>query len=341
MKETKITIDTRILHTPGFNENHNWVFTKLGQYLGAYEDRFPSIAKLQKWTGWGKNKVIKVTDELNEMGLILKTVRYRKSGGNSSNEYKINTKLVRYVVETCYDGVTFTGEEEDQNPEPQTSIPAVSQNQTPQHIVSEKLPETPNVLLDGVPKSNTAVSQNQTLILSNNISLNTLLENSEKKINSENQELTPEQEPPTNLKDKIKNAIKSSEHYQSNIRAIKNAIEIQDCSSRIDEEALEDMAETIIQGKKPIESINIRNYLEIGYKKAISNQFTRERNLRNADYRSKKSQPSYFEKAKIDQDNLKATNEMNESTKAKIRDIAEQTRQKVIQNRAALEYQPY
>jgi hypothetical protein len=120
-----IQIDEKITQIPNFNENCLWLLFKMTQVKMNYENTHPKLATLEKWTGWEKKKILRVIDLLVSLDLLKVEKRWKKNGGQNSNEYKITTKMLSYIVGA--DGTTFV-DEIDENNESQNGTFNESQN---------------------------------------------------------------------------------------------------------------------------------------------------------------------------------------------------------------------
>ena len=253
-KVTHIAFDANMFHNQELNENHIWFLSKLALYLGQYDSMIPRNATLQKWTGWGKNKVIKVCDELVEMGYLKVDQRFRKSGGCTSNSYQIVTKQIKITSEQTFEGENIEITDED----PKSATLEIPKQPTLDVVPSEQ-PETPNVLPIAVPKSNGAPSQNQTQLDSNNISFITPLENSKNLTFGEELQ---------NTKSKIKN----HKFYNNLISGLKQDLKIQ--TTEFDGQVLTEVATKIIVDEVDLAKISIKAHLRTGYRICLDNQIT-------------------------------------------------------------------
>jgi len=168
-----IQLDPRITFIPGFIDSDLWMLTKLAAHYAKYGRAFPKIETLQKMTGYGRNKVINVISHLVELGLVDRKHRYRRSGGNTSNEYKITTRMIGYLVpmEGHEFGTTNGSSTEFENQTAQDDVVEATpdhQNEQPQEVPQRKNQEN-----HGVPKINSAGFENQTVYIDNSISLTT------------------------------------------------------------------------------------------------------------------------------------------------------------------------
>lgn len=91
-----IIIEEQIDGIQGFTEDHLWFLFKLAKIIKTYKNTHPKIETLCKWTGWSRQKVVNIIGQLEKLGMIEVQNRTKKTGGLSSNSYKLKTKLVKW-----------------------------------------------------------------------------------------------------------------------------------------------------------------------------------------------------------------------------------------------------
>lgn len=141
-----IQLNPKIMQINGFDENCLWMVCKMIDIMKKYKVNKFKNSTLQKYTNWGKNKVIQITDKLEELKIISKNTTTKNYGGQGANSYRILTGFIGWTENMKDQEFEITDEEKDDKV-------SVSQNQTPL--------ENDNFF---VLKPNTAVSQNQTPI---------------------------------------------------------------------------------------------------------------------------------------------------------------------------------
>lgn len=95
-----INIDTRLLKD--LNENEYWLISHLAKRLNVKHECWPSNKVLCKETGWHIEKLQKVKKSLIDKNLLSVIERNNNKGGQSSNLYKITTKLIGVYIEADY-----------------------------------------------------------------------------------------------------------------------------------------------------------------------------------------------------------------------------------------------
>ena len=92
---TKMELRLNLELEKGLTADQFYLLCHLGNYMNHKREASVSNADLSKITGFGESKLLRVKNELKEKDLLKINYSYdEKYGGQKSNTYLINTKII-------------------------------------------------------------------------------------------------------------------------------------------------------------------------------------------------------------------------------------------------------
>ena len=156
----KIWIDPKIRQNPNINKDTLWLIFSLSLIINRKENSCtPTISQLCKITGYSKNTLKEIIQQMVNAGWLEVVERLTQSGDRTSNQYILKIKEVGFLVFEAFDGVEIRlGEDSNEIIENKTECVAkyvgVGQNLTDggSKIGLETLPSSqPSFLSSSIP----------------------------------------------------------------------------------------------------------------------------------------------------------------------------------------------
>jgi hypothetical protein len=124
-----LKINPKIFQIEELNQNDFWLIAKVALIMKTYKKNKFRTQTLQKYTGFGRSKIIGITDKLHNLKILQKTRTTKKYGGFGTNEYRILTNFISWESVENFEDQVFEIEDDFEPNNNQKTDLNLNQNQ--------------------------------------------------------------------------------------------------------------------------------------------------------------------------------------------------------------------